>query len=93
MLASASSLIVRYLHAGEDVREQIRWIAFAASVVALGFSGAIVQGTFFASYATGSTNPLLGNLLEDAIPLSFAGIPVAIGFAVLKYRLYDIDLS
>ena len=24
--------------------------------------------------------------------LSFAGVPVAIGFAVLKYRLYDIDL-
>jgi hypothetical protein len=24
--------------------------------------------------------------------LSFAGVPVAMGFAVLKYRLYDIDL-
>jgi hypothetical protein len=92
MLASASSLIVRYIRSGEEVREQIRWIAFAASVVALGFSGAIVQGTFFASHATGSTNPLLGNLLEDAIPLSFAGVPVAIGFAVLKHRLYEIDI-
>lgn len=35
---------------------------------------------------------MLGNLLEDTITLSFCGIPVAIGFAVLKYRLHDIDL-
>jgi hypothetical protein len=30
-------------------------------------------------------------LLENVMVLSFAGVPVAIGFAVLKYRLYDID--
>jgi len=35
---------------------------------------------------------LFGNLLEDTITLSFGGVPVAIGFAVLKYRLYDIDI-
>jgi hypothetical protein len=32
-----------------------------------------------------------GALLENVMVLSFAGVPVAIGFAVLKYRLYDID--
>ena len=92
LLASASSLILRYLRAGEEVREQIKWLAFAASVVALGVSGAVIHGTFFSSDATGSSNPLLGNLLEDSITLSFSGVPVAIGFAVLKYRLYDIDI-
>jgi hypothetical protein len=92
LLASASSLLLRYLRAGEEVREQIKWLAFAASVVALGVSGAVIHGTFFSSGAAGSTYPLLGNLLEDTITLSFGGVPVAIGFAVLKYRLYDIDI-
>jgi hypothetical protein len=91
MLASVLSLLVRYLRSGKEVREQIKWLAFAASVVALGVFLEVVAGTFFASDATGSAD-LLENLLEDAITMSFAGIPIAIGFAVLKYRLYDIDL-
>ena len=91
MLASVLSLLVRYLRSGKEVREQIKWLAFAASVVALGVFLEVVAGTFFASDAAGIAD-LLGNLLEDAITMSFAGIPIAIGFAVLKYRLYDIDV-
>jgi len=91
MLASASSLVMRYRRSGGEVRQQIKWIAFAASVVALGVCGAVVLGTFAAD-TEGGTHPLLIGLLEDAITLSFAGVPIAVGFAVLKYRLYDIDV-
>jgi hypothetical protein len=92
LLISASSLIVRYLRSGGEVREQIKWLAFAASVIALSVFFAVVQGTFFASDSAGSADPLWGKLLQDALTLSFAGIPIAIGFAVLKYRLYGIDV-
>jgi len=92
MLVSASSLILRYLRSGEEVREQIKWLAFAASVVALGVFAAVIQGLLFASDNPPSADPLLAKLLQDALTFSFAGIPVAIGFAVLKYRLYGIDV-
>jgi hypothetical protein len=91
MLASASSLVMRYRRSGGEVREQVKWIAFAASLVALGVSGAVVLGTF-APDAAGGAHPLWVGLLEDAITLSFAGFPIAVGFAVLRYRLYEIDL-
>jgi hypothetical protein len=32
------------------------------------------------------------DILLDAVLLSYAGVPIAVGFAVLKYRLYDIDI-
>jgi hypothetical protein len=92
LLASVSSLLLRYIRVGKEMREQIKWLAFAASVVALGVSGAVIHGTLLSSGAAESPDPLLGNLLEDTITLSFGGVPVAIGFAVLKYRLYDIDI-
>jgi hypothetical protein len=85
VLASALSLLLRYRRSGGEVRQQIKWIAFAASFFGLVFLGNLVRS--------------LG-LSEDAPPglwqyvniLSGAGIPTAIGFAVLRYRLYDIDI-
>ena len=86
MLASALSLVLRYRHAGGEVREQIKWVAFAASVVPAGYLIILISGLFFPPGTS------LEAVEEIMVQLSFTGIPVAIGFAVLKYRLYDIDL-
>jgi hypothetical protein len=88
MLASALSLVWRYRHAGAEVREQIKWVAFAASLAAVVYLTTLIRGLFFAPEASAASP----SVFQEAIVfLSFAGIPVAIGFAVLKYRLYDID--
>ena len=90
ILASALSLVLRFLRSEGEEREQIKWLAFAASILGLGLSSFLIPGIM--PEATGSTAPLWQNLLEDAVTLSFAGVAVAVGIAILRYRLYDIDL-
>ncbi|MEJ7843941.1 MAG: hypothetical protein WKF95_19440 [Rubrobacter sp.] len=91
ILASAVSLVLRFLRSGGEEREQIKWLAFAASIVGLGFSSYVIPGNILPDDA-GGADPLWQNLMEDAVTLSFAGIPVAVGIAILRHRLYDIDL-
>jgi hypothetical protein len=94
IVASAASLIWHYRRSGGEVREQIKWVAFAASLVGVMYLITLVGGLFFAPEATqGSTGtPPFGDILLSAVLLSYAGVPIAVGFAVLKYRLYDIDI-
>jgi hypothetical protein len=94
ILISAFSLVWRYRHSGGEVRLQIRWVAFAASLVGITYGVALVGGLFLIP-ETSSTEqgaPLWLALVQNAVLMSYAGVPVAIGFAVLRYRLYDIDI-
>jgi hypothetical protein len=93
ILASAVSLILRYRHSGGEVREQIKWIALAGSFVGLLLS--IVLGVLIVAEVMkviGGSTPLWLEGLLFVMVLSFTGVPVAIGFAVLRYRLYEIDI-
>ncbi len=91
ILASATSLVLRFLRSGGEEREQIKWLAFAASILGLGFSSYVIPGNILPDDA-GGVDRLWENLLEDAVTLSFAGVPVAVGIAILRYRLYEIDI-
>jgi len=93
MLASATSLVTRYRRSRGEVRQQIKWIAFAASVVVIVYLLAVVASfvvpsvTWFAA-----ASPLWLNILEYAALVSLTAVPIAVGFAVSKYRLYDLDV-
>ena len=97
ILASTLSLILRYRRSGDEVRQQIRWIALAASFLGVVFVSAMVTSVilfFFAPQTwerVADNPPLLLDILFYVMLLSFAGVPIAVGFAVLKYRLYNID--
>jgi hypothetical protein len=92
MLASALSLVMRYRRSGNEQREQIKWIASSALavvvvyMVTLGISLLSWGGWFVEGNA-----PWLP-LLQYAAGMSLTAIPIAVGFAVLKYRLYEIDI-
>jgi hypothetical protein len=85
---------VRFRRSGGEVREQIKWIAFAASLLGLVLLVEVISALIVApeNFGTGGSQPFWLKLLQDGVTLSYAGIPVAVGFAILKYRLYDIDL-
>jgi hypothetical protein len=93
MLASASSLVLRYRRSGGEERQQIKWIAFAASVVVVLYAIAMIASFVFPeeSWTTAGSVWWL-NLLTYAVLSSFTLVPIAAGIAVLRYRLYDIDI-
>jgi hypothetical protein len=98
ILASVVSLIMRYRRSGGEVRQQIKWIAFAGSFLGLMFVSAMVSSLILLYFApetwegTADTPPFWLMLLFYMMLLSFGGVPIAVGVAVLKYRLYNIDL-
>src|SRR5919112_3028653 len=92
MVASALSLVLRYRRSGGEAREQIKWIAFAASVVGLLYLITMVSSLTHSGPWGAVGTPLWLGLIQQASLVSFSAVPIAAGFAVLKYRLYEIDI-
>ncbi len=83
-----ASLILRFRRSRGDEREQIKWLLVGGTVLLLGLlSNFPIAAT---SGGTGGTGKYA--LAPVLVMIGAAAIPVACGFAVLKYRLYDIDL-
>lgn len=76
------SLIVRYRGTSEDERLQIRWLVFAVILLV-----AYLLFSEFTRFA--ERYPFLDSVVSG---LGFLALPVAIGVAVFRYRLYDLDL-
>jgi hypothetical protein len=94
IFASAISMVLRYRRSSGEVRQQIKWIAFVGSFAGLSFLISMVSQLVVVAIR-GDNLPQIPwwfELLSDVAVLGFAGVPVAIGFAVLRYRLYDIDI-
>ena len=78
-----ASLFARYRTANIEVRAQLKWLS---SVFVL--CGCCAAALFVVGVPLHVTTPLLWITLIAAV----LAIPLSIGFAMLKYRLYDIDL-
>jgi signal transduction histidine kinase len=79
LLATVTSVVVRYRRSRGEERQQLKWFAFAAALlVVVPFGDLLPRGL----------EPV-GNVAFGVI---LAFLPISAGIAILRYRLYDIDL-
>jgi signal transduction histidine kinase len=83
LLAAGASLVLRFRRSRGDERQQLKWFASATVLAAI----LLLSGPIFWFVLRSPTW-----LWPAAYSLAAASIPISIGIAMLKYRLYDIDL-
>jgi hypothetical protein len=71
-------------------RQQTKWVVFGTSVALLGFIGVELLNRLVALYVPpGLLSYLVASTVSDCFILL---IPLSLGFAVLRYRLWDVDV-
>jgi hypothetical protein len=78
-LAAIASVVIRFRRSTGIERQQLKWVAMAAALLPIAFSG----------FGAGSNDDALGfAILLTGLLL----VAVAVAVAMLRYRLYDIDV-
>ena len=85
VVACAVALVVRYWRANATEREQIKWLLYACALFLVVYVGDFVGGL-------GGKSSVGGYIWGVFFGLSVIALPAAIGIAILRYRLYDIDV-
>ena len=84
ILVSAVALILRFRKARGKIRQQLKWIPYAGALVAV-----TQLATSILDIAGGSMLAYTSDvLLAVVVPC----LPIAIGIAILRHRLFDIDV-
>jgi signal transduction histidine kinase len=88
--ASVVAVFLRYRRSRGEERQQLRWLATIAGatavIVGVGFALTAVLGDDYGD------SFVAGVLFIAGFACVGVGVPVAIGVALLRYRLYDLDL-
>ena len=80
LLLASVSLVVRYRRADRVEAAQIRWLAAIGLLLTIVFTVSLVP-----------TDEAVGDILFGSALVLLAGVPIAIGIAITRYRLYEID--
>ncbi len=85
------AIVLRLRRARDDERQQLKWFVYAGTFLVV---GVFVTTVFFDALHPLDPEALYSADLFFGIPYALAApiIPAATGIAILKYRLYDIDL-
>ena len=82
IVLSAVSLFMRFSRARAVEREQIKWLFYACVAFVSCYLPSFAGDAFYEP----------DSLLALLLPLGLVTFPIAIGIAILRYRLYDIDI-
>ena len=85
ILGAVLSLIVRFRRARQVERQQLKWLSYAAVLVGMAVLFQLLLVAVWGNTA------LTNNLSNATITGVLVCVPVAVGIAILRYRLYDID--
>jgi signal transduction histidine kinase len=86
--AAFGALVVRYRSGGRELRQQIKWVAFVAALALL---AQVVAAIGLVACGCDSS-PVATVAFTAVVFLVFLGMPAALTIAILKYRLYEIDV-
>lgn len=85
MLGSVASLVVRYRSAVGEERLQLKWVAFGVVILGVGVATSVLWEL------VNGVAELSDDTENLVIAVSLTMIPISIGVAILRYRLYEID--
>lgn len=86
LVGGAASVVVRFRRSSGVARQQLKWFLAAVSLEAVLWAGSFVTS------AVTRLSPYAAPYFDILIPLSLLAMPLAIGVAILRYRLYEIDV-
>lgn len=92
MVAAAASFVVRFRASAGHRRQQLKWFALAATLVAIGFLLQNLAWLITWRDLSDSWETALVAVPILLLVACFTAIPIASGIAILRYRLYDIDI-
>jgi signal transduction histidine kinase len=87
---SLAALVLRYRRSRGEERQQIRWLAYVAAATA-----ALIVTSLVVALVVGESfgDTVLAQVFFLAtFSMIGIGVPIAMGVAVLRYRLYDLDV-
>jgi len=84
IFGSIASLFVRFRRARDVERQQLKWLSYTGALVGVALAVAITIETIVGDRAVDLTNTI--------VSLSLALVPLAMGIAILRHRLFDIDV-
>jgi hypothetical protein len=88
LIGAVASMVIRYRRTADArARVQIRWIAFGAAFFAVTY---LITIALLAGWGV-ADDSRLGAALTGIAEVGYVGVPVAIGIAILRHRLYGID--